>query len=92
MVMSVALFTLCSNYFMERDERRRVLRTLRERSLVRDLANDDLKRTRQMLDLSKRRLDSGIDSHYQYQQTESLEASSQSQLIDAEKQLQAAHF
>ena len=58
--------------------------------IVRDLANDDLKRTRQMLDLSKRRLDSGIDSHYQYQQTESLEASSQSQLIDAEKQLQSA--
>ncbi|MBC3301215.1 efflux transporter outer membrane subunit [Pseudomonas sp. SWRI18] len=58
--------------------------------IVRDLANDDLKRTRQMLDLSKRRLDSGIDSQYQYQQTESLEASSQSQLIDAEKQLQSA--
>lgn len=37
MVISVALFTLCSNYFMERDERRRFLRTLRERSLVRDL-------------------------------------------------------
>lgn len=58
--------------------------------IVRDLANDDLKRTRQMLDLSKRRLSSGIDSEYQYQQTESLEASSQSQLIDAEKQLQSA--
>ncbi|PIB53965.1 efflux transporter outer membrane subunit [Pseudomonas sp. 2822-17] len=58
--------------------------------IVRDLATDDLKRTRQMLDLSKRRLDSGIDSHYQYQQTESLEASAQSQLIDAEKQLQSA--
>ncbi|MRJ22738.1 efflux transporter outer membrane subunit [Pseudomonas haemolytica] len=58
--------------------------------IVRDLATDDLKRTRQMLDLSKRRLSSGIDSEYQYQQTESLEASSQSQLIDAEKQLQSA--
>ena len=58
--------------------------------IVRDLAADDLKRTRQMLDLSKRRLSSGIDSQYQYQQTESLEASSQSQLIDAEKQLQSA--
>jgi NodT family efflux transporter outer membrane factor (OMF) lipoprotein len=58
--------------------------------IVRDLANDDLKRTRQMLDLSKRRLSSGIDSQYQYQQTESLEASAQSQLIDAEKQLQSA--
>ncbi|QJI29694.1 efflux transporter outer membrane subunit [Pseudomonas sp. ADAK18] len=58
--------------------------------IVRDLANDDLKRTRQMLDLSKRRLSSGIDSQYQYQQTESLEASSESQLIDAEKTLQSA--
>jgi diguanylate cyclase (GGDEF)-like protein len=37
MVVSVAIFTLCANYFMERDERRRFLRTLRERSLVRDL-------------------------------------------------------
>ena len=60
--------------------------------IVRDLAVDDLKRTRQMLDLSKRRLSSGIDSEYQYQQTESLEASSQSQLIDAEKQLQSARI
>jgi len=58
--------------------------------IVRDLANDDLKRTRQMLDLSQRRLSSGIDSQYQYQQTESLEASSESQLIDAEKTLQSA--
>lgn len=37
MVIGVALFTLCSNYFMERDERRRFLRTLRERSLVHEL-------------------------------------------------------
>lgn len=37
MVVSVAMFTLCANYFMERDERRRYLRTLRERSLVQDL-------------------------------------------------------
>ncbi|MFC6337959.1 efflux transporter outer membrane subunit [Pseudomonas sp. CCM 7891] len=60
--------------------------------IVRDLANDDLKRTRQMLDLGKRRLSSGIDSQYQYQQTESLEASSESQLIDAEKKLQSARI
>src|SRR3989344_5049173 len=58
--------------------------------IVRDLANDDLKRTRQMLSLSQRRLNSGIDSRYQYQQTESLEASSQAQRMDAEKQLQSA--
>ena len=37
MVVSIAIFTLCANYVMERDERRRFLRTLRERSLVRDL-------------------------------------------------------
>ncbi|KAA0943813.1 efflux transporter outer membrane subunit [Pseudomonas sp. ANT_H14] len=58
--------------------------------ILHDLANDDLKRTRQMLNLSKRRLSSGIDSQYQYQQTESLQASSESQLIDAEKKLQSA--
>jgi len=58
--------------------------------IVRDLTEEDLKRTRQMLELSQRRLDSGIDSHYQYQQTESLAASSESQLIDAQKQLQSA--
>ncbi|PYY87221.1 multidrug RND transporter [Pseudomonas sp. TKO26] len=58
--------------------------------IVHDLADEDLKRTRQMLDLSRRRLDSGIDSQYQYQQTESLEASAQASLIDAEKQLQSA--
>ena len=56
------------------------------------LANDDLARTRQMLDLSKRRLQAGIDSHYQYQQTDSLEASSQEQVINAEKQLKSARI
>ena len=37
MVVSVALFTLSANYFLERDERRRYLLTLRERALVREL-------------------------------------------------------
>ena len=60
--------------------------------IVRDLARDDLERTGKMLDLSKRRLQAGIDSHYQYQQTESLEASSQEQLINAEKQLKSARI
>jgi len=59
---------------------------------VRDLAGEDLERTRKMLSLSQRRLVSGIDSHYQYQQTESLEASAQAQLIDAEKQLGSARI
>ncbi len=51
---------------------------------------EDLKRTRQMLDLSQRRLSFGIDSQYQFQQTESLEATSRANLIDAEKRLQSA--
>ncbi|ROL89963.1 efflux transporter outer membrane subunit [Pseudomonas chlororaphis] len=58
--------------------------------IVHDLATEDLKRTRQMLDLSQKRLSSGIDSQYQFQQTESLEASSEASLIDAEKNLQSA--
>lgn len=58
--------------------------------IVYDLANDDLKRTKQMLDLSQRRLSSGIDSQYQFQQTQSLEASSEASLIDAEKRLNSA--
>lgn len=57
---------------------------------VRDLSEEDLERTRKMLDLSKRRLQAGIDSHYQFQQTESLEASAQEQLISARKQLGSA--
>jgi NodT family efflux transporter outer membrane factor (OMF) lipoprotein len=58
--------------------------------VVHDLATEDLKRTRQLLDLGNRRLKSGIDSQYQYQQTESLEAGSQEALIDAEKRLRSA--
>ncbi|MFJ2367090.1 efflux transporter outer membrane subunit [Pseudomonas sp. NPDC087697] len=68
----------------------RAYSNLGQAHIVYDLANDDLKRTRQMLDLSKLRLSSGIDSQYQYQQTESLEASSEAALIDAEKTLQSA--
>ena len=58
--------------------------------IVYDLSNDDLKRTKQMLDLSQRRLSAGIDSQYQYQQTQSLEATSEANLIDAEKRLNSA--
>jgi NodT family efflux transporter outer membrane factor (OMF) lipoprotein len=58
--------------------------------IVRDLAQDDLKRTTQMLELGRRRLTSGIDSAYQYQQTESLAAGSQEALVDAEKRLRSA--
>ncbi|MEK6668186.1 MAG: diguanylate cyclase [Pseudomonadota bacterium] len=38
MVLSVAMFTLSANYFLERDERRRYLLTLRERGLVSELS------------------------------------------------------
>lgn len=58
--------------------------------VVYDLSVDDLKRTRQMLDLGNRRLASGIDSRFQFQQTQSLEAGSEAQLIDAEKSLRSA--
>lgn len=58
--------------------------------IANDLSQDDLKRTRQMLDLGQRRLKAGIDSDYQLQQTESVAASSEEQAIDAEKRLQSA--
>ncbi|OAI86109.1 efflux transporter outer membrane subunit [Pseudomonas putida] len=58
--------------------------------IVNDLTQEDLKRTRQMLDLGQRRLSAGIDSDYQLQQTESLAASSEEQAINAAKQLRSA--
>ncbi|WP_213875897.1 efflux transporter outer membrane subunit [Pseudomonas sp. dw_358] len=60
--------------------------------IVDDLAQDDLKRTSQMLTLGKRRLDSGIDSDYQYQQTESLAATSQEEAVDARKRVESARI
>lgn len=60
--------------------------------IVRDLAAEDLKRTRQMLELGSSRLKSGIDSRYQFQQTESLEAGAQEQMLDAEKRLRSAQI
>ncbi|MGV8917143.1 MAG: efflux transporter outer membrane subunit [Pseudomonas sp.] len=58
--------------------------------VVYDLAEQDLKRTKQLLDLGNRRLSSGIDSRFQFQQTQSLEANSEEQLIDAGKRLRSA--
>ncbi len=60
--------------------------------IVRDLAAEDLKRTRRMLELGSSRLKSGIDSKYQFQQTESLEAGAQEQLLDAQKRLRSAQI
>lgn len=58
--------------------------------IIDDLAREDLQRTQQMLDLGKRRLSAGIDSDYQYQQTESLAANSDEQALNAAKQLRSA--
>ena len=58
--------------------------------VVRDLAADDLKRTQQLLALGSRRFKSGIDSEYQYQQTESLEAGSRESMADADRRLRTA--
>lgn len=57
-----------------------------------DIAQEDLKRTGQMLTLGRQRLAAGIDSQYQLQQTQSLEASSREQAVDAEKQLRSARI
>jgi NodT family efflux transporter outer membrane factor (OMF) lipoprotein len=68
----------------------RAYSNLGQAHIVADLAQDDLKRTRQMLELGQRRLKAGIDSDYQFQQTESLAASSEEQAINAEKQVSSA--
>ncbi|SEM53905.1 efflux transporter, outer membrane factor (OMF) lipoprotein, NodT family [Pseudomonas sp. ok272] len=68
----------------------RAYSNLGQAHIIRDLANEDLKRTQQLRALSQRRLSAGIDSQYQYQQNESLEASAQASLIDADKKLQSA--
>ncbi|PVZ13631.1 MULTISPECIES: efflux transporter outer membrane subunit [unclassified Pseudomonas] len=57
-----------------------------------DLAQEDLKRTSQLLELGQRRLASGIDSQYQLQQTESLQATSQAQALETARQLRSARI
>lgn len=57
-----------------------------------DIAQEDLKRTQQMLTLGRQRLAAGIDSQYQLQQTESLEASAQEQAVNADKELRSARI
>ncbi|TCW00463.1 efflux transporter outer membrane subunit [Biostraticola tofi] len=54
------------------------------------LAELDLKRTKTMLDLASRRYNAGLDSKFQYQQTESLEASAEATLTDARQQVRTA--
>ncbi|RLR17399.1 efflux transporter outer membrane subunit, partial [Sodalis-like symbiont of Bactericera trigonica] len=55
-----------------------------------DLAQQDLKRTHTMLGLAYRRFTAGLDSKFQYQQTESLEAAAQATLTAARQDVTAA--
>ncbi|WP_286790361.1 MULTISPECIES: efflux transporter outer membrane subunit [unclassified Pseudomonas] len=57
-----------------------------------DLAEQDLKRTRGMLDLAQRRVSAGLDSEFQLQQTQSLEAASEAQLTAAKQSVESAQI
>ncbi|WP_295517299.1 efflux transporter outer membrane subunit [uncultured Pseudomonas sp.] len=57
-----------------------------------DVAQQDLERTRGMLDLAQRRVDAGLDSDYQLQQTQSLEASAASSHTAAAQQVRSAQI
>lgn len=57
-----------------------------------DIAEQDLKRSRYMLDLAQRRVDAGIDSPYQLQQTQSIEAAAEAALTDAQQQVASARI
>ncbi|WP_413725165.1 efflux transporter outer membrane subunit [Sodalis sp. RH16] len=68
----------------------RAYNTLGQAYVMEDLAKQDLARTHTMLDLASKRYTAGLDSKFQYQQTESLEASAESTLTDAQQQVRAA--
>lgn len=68
----------------------RAYNTLGQAWAMHDLAQKDLERTRTMLNLASKRLSAGLDSKFQYQQTESLEASAEASLTDAQQQVRAA--
>ncbi len=70
----------------------RAYNTLGQAWAMEDLAQKDLERTRTMLDLASKRLNAGLDSKFQYQQTESLEASAEASLTDAQQQVRAANI
>ncbi|MFF7709320.1 efflux transporter outer membrane subunit [Pseudomonas sp. NPDC007930] len=70
----------------------RAYSNLAEAYVVDDLAQDDLQRTGQMLKLGQQRLASGIDSQYQLQQTQALQATSQAQAVNAQQQLRSARI
>ena len=68
----------------------RAYNSLGEAYAMQDLAQKDLERTNTMLSLAEKRFRAGLDSKFQYQQTESLEASAESVLTDARQQVRAA--
>lgn len=68
----------------------RAYNTLGQAWAMQDLAQKDLERTRTMLNLAAKRLSAGLDSKFQYQQTESLEASAEASLTDAKQQVRTA--
>lgn len=57
-----------------------------------DLAEQDLKRSRDMLQLGRSRVEAGLDSEYQLQQTQSLEAAAEASLTAASQQVQSARI
>lgn len=56
------------------------------------IAEQDLKRSRDILKMSQGRVDAGIDSDYQLQQTQSLEAAAEAALTDAQQQVESARI
>lgn len=57
-----------------------------------DIAEQDLARTRDMLKLSKQRLDAGLDSEFQLQQTQSLEAAAEAALTATQQDVRSAQI
>lgn len=57
-----------------------------------DLAEQDLKRSRDMLQLGRSRVEAGLDSEYQLQQTQSLEAAAEASLTAASQQVESARI
>lgn len=54
---------------------------------IRDLASEELKRAEHLVRLSQQRMDAGLDSKVQLQQSQTLEASARQQLAAAEQQI-----
>ncbi len=57
-----------------------------------DLAEQDLQRSRDMLELGRSRVEAGLDSEYQLQQTQSLEAAAEANLTAASQRVESARI